>query len=138
MKIEEELFKKYKMKGLLLSDEQIVRKMDTALETGYSDMLPVALKKDGSFYSSSQVANSETFNDLQKYIHQLIHHAGIEITAGSVELNPYQYKQQIACTYCPFLSVCQFDTGLEENSFHRLKDMKEQEVLEKIAGKEEN
>lgn len=137
MKIEEELFKKYKMKGLLLSDEEIVRKMDKVLESGHSDMLPVALKKDGSFYSSSQVASGETFHDLQNYIHELIHHAGIEITTGSVKLNPYQYKQQTACTYCPFLSVCQFDTGLEENNFHRLKDMKEEEVLKKIAGKEE-
>lgn len=136
--IEHELFKKYKMEGLLLSDEGIVRMMDTDLETGQSVMLPAGLKKDGSFYSASRVADDETFNDLQKYMHELIQHAGIEITTGSVKLNPFQHKQQTACTYCPFLSVCQFDTGLEENNFHRLKDMKDTEILDKIAGKEES
>jgi len=53
-------------------------------------------------------------------------------------LNPYQRKQKIACTYCPFLSVCQFDTTLETNNFRRLSEMKEDEVLEKITKKEDD
>lgn len=136
--IDEEIFKKYKMQGLLLSDAGVVQMMDTSLSSGRSDILPVALKKDGSFYSNASVAGPETFNHLQSYIKRIIQEAGIEITSGKVELNPFQHKQQIACTYCPFLSVCQFDTGLEENNFHRLKDMKDDEILEKIVGKDES
>jgi len=136
--IEEEIFKKYKMQGLLLSNEEIVRMMDTALETGQSDMLPAGLKKDGSFYSASKVANDQTFNDLQKYMHELIEQAGIGITTGSVELNPFQHKEQTACTYCAFRSVCQFDPVLKENNFNRIKDMKDQDVLDKISKKEES
>ncbi|MCF3942050.1 helicase-exonuclease AddAB subunit AddB [Oceanobacillus alkalisoli] len=137
-KLEKELFKQFKMKGLLLQDESTVRSMDTALETGHSDMLPVALTKTGNFYKASKVATEDTFNDLQHYIHGLIEQAGIEITTGKVKLNPYQDQQMIACRFCPFLSVCQFDTGLEENEFRKLKQMSENEVLEKIAGEEEH
>lgn len=135
-KLEKELFKKFKMQGLVLADESVVRNMDTALSTGYSDMLPVAISRNGKFYRS-KVASRQEFGLLQQYIRELIEQAGIDITSGKVELNPYQYKQETACKYCPFLSVCQFDTGLDENNFHRLKQMKEEEVLEKIAGKEE-
>ncbi|MFD1607945.1 helicase-exonuclease AddAB subunit AddB [Oceanobacillus luteolus] len=136
-KLEKELFKKYKMQGLVLADESVVRNMDTALSSGYSDMLPLAISKNGSFYKTSKVASEDTFQQLQEYIHGLIEEAGIEITTGKVKLNPYQYKQETACTYCPFLSVCQFDTGLEENNFHRLKQMREEEVLKRISGEEE-
>lgn len=135
--LEKELFKKYKMQGLLLNDESVVRNMDTALDSGYSDVLPVAISKKGTFYKSSKVASGETFQLLQGYIHELIKQAGIEITTGKVKLNPYQYQQEMACTYCPFLSVCQFDTGLSENNFHRLKQMKEEEALDKMEKKEE-
>lgn len=135
--LERKIFKKFKMQGLVLADETVVRNMDTKLESGYSDMLPLALKKSGGFYSNSSVAPGETFRQLQSYVHHLIHQAGIAITTGRVELNPFQYKQNTACKYCPFRSVCQFDTGLEENNFHRLQPMKEREVLEKIGEEEE-
>src|SRR5699024_10620440 len=92
------------------------------------------LKASGGFYSNSSVAGPNTFEQLQNYIGKLIQNAGIEITNGDVTLNPFRHKQQIACTYCPFLSFCQFDSVLEENKFKRLKEMKDQEVLDKIAG----
>lgn len=137
-KLEEEIFKNYKMKGLLLSDEEVVRMMDTGLDSGRSNIIPAGLKKSGGFYNDSKVVNNDMFNDLKQYIHKLIEEAGINITTGSVKLNPFQYKKQTACTYCPFLSVCQFDPALEENNYHQLKDMKDAEVFEKMIREEED
>lgn len=135
--IEKELFKKYKMQGLLLSNEEIVKWMDTSLESGSSHVLPVGMKKNGGFYSHSKVADSEMFRGLQQHIHHLMMQAGIDMTSGGVHLNPFQHKQNIACTYCPFLSVCQFDPTLEENNYRKLTDMKDDEILEKLGHKEE-
>ncbi|GGJ92049.1 ATP-dependent helicase/deoxyribonuclease subunit B [Lentibacillus kapialis] len=134
--IEKELFKKYKMQGLLLSDEQIVKMMDTTLDSGRSQIIPAGVKKNGDFYSGSKVADHETFHSLQNHIHHLMTQAGIDMTSGGVHLNPYQYKQQVACTYCPFLSVCQFDPILEENNYRKLTDMKDDDILQKLHGKE--
>ncbi|HLS09266.1 helicase-exonuclease AddAB subunit AddB [Lentibacillus sp.] len=136
--IEKELFKKYKMQGLLLSDEQIVKLMDTSLESGRSQIIPAGVKKNGGFYSGSKIADNETFQSLQNHIHHLMMQAGIDMTSGGVHLNPYQHKQRIPCTYCPFLSVCQFDPSLEENNYRKLTDMKDDEVLEKLRRKEES
>ncbi|SFA81919.1 DNA helicase/exodeoxyribonuclease V, subunit B [Lentibacillus halodurans] len=130
--IEKELFKKYKMQGLLLSDEEIVKLMDTSLESGRSQIIPAGVKKNGGFYSGSRIADNETFGSLQQHIHHLMMQAGIDMTSGGVHLNPYQHKQQTACTYCPFRSVCQFDPILEENNYRKLTDMKDEEILEKL------
>ncbi|MFB4167120.1 helicase-exonuclease AddAB subunit AddB [Virgibacillus sp. JSM 102003] len=135
--IEKEIFKKYKMQGLLLSDEQIVKMMDTSLESGTSQVIPAGMKKNGDFYSSSKVADNETFSSLQQHIHHLMMQAGIDMTSGGVHLNPFQHKQNTACTYCPFLSVCQFDPILEENNYRKLTDLKDDEILERLRHKEE-
>ncbi len=131
--IEKELFKKYKMQGLLLSDEEIVKLMDTSIESGRSQIVPAGVKKNGGFYSGSKIADHDSFAGLQHHIHQLMSQAGLDITSGGVHLNPYQHQQRVPCTYCPFLSVCQFDPSLEENNYRKLTDMKDEEVLEKLA-----
>ncbi|HLR74610.1 MAG TPA: helicase-exonuclease AddAB subunit AddB [Virgibacillus sp.] len=130
--LNDELFKQYKMQGMLISDEQIVKLMDTSLESGTSDIIPAGVKKNGGFYSRSKVASSETFNALQEHIRQLMVKAGINMTSGVIDLNPFEHKQQNACTFCPFDAVCQFDPILEHNNFHKLKQMDENEILENI------
>uniref|UniRef100_UPI001C3005AE hypothetical protein n=1 Tax=Deinococcus sp. GbtcB9 TaxID=2824754 RepID=UPI001C3005AE len=53
--IEKELRKRFKMKGLITADADVAGLMDDELtkSAGHSQLIPVALKKDGSFYSSS-------------------------------------------------------------------------------------
>lgn len=130
--IANELFKQYKMQGLLLADTDVVKMMDTQLESGSSDVVPVGLKKNGGFYTYSKIASDENFADLQHHIRQLVYQAGIDLTSGDVKLNPYAYKQRTACTYCPFLSVCQFDPVLEENNYRKIQNMREEDVLAKL------
>ncbi|WP_077623098.1 helicase-exonuclease AddAB subunit AddB [Sediminibacillus massiliensis] len=131
--IEKEIFKKFKMQGLLVENEQIVKMMDTGLDSGMSQIVPAGLKKNGEFRKGSHTAETETFNQLQGYIRELMVQAGTDITSGGVHLNPYQQNQQVACTYCPFKSVCQFDSTLHENNYRRLKEMKDEDVLNEIT-----
>lgn len=132
-KLIEEIFKNYKMEGLLLSNEEIVRMMDTSLESGTSQIIPAGVKKNGGFYARSKVAGEETFSNLQTHINNLIVRAGINMTSGHVDLNPYEHKQQTACTFCPFHSVCQFDHTLKENNYRQFVHMKDDEILEKLS-----
>lgn len=120
--IEAELHKQFKMKGLVLADPDVVRMMDNQLDTGHSDMLPVALKKDGSFYSSAKVATAEQFMHLRQYVRTLMREIGTEITAGDVTIAPYWRRKRTACTYCSFKPVCQFDTLIEPGEYNVLRD----------------
>ncbi|WP_368654537.1 helicase-exonuclease AddAB subunit AddB [Ornithinibacillus sp. 4-3] len=131
-KIEEELFKQYKMKGLLISEADVVKEMDTTLDKGYSQIVPAAINAKGGFYSNASVANEQTFDGLRAHIHDLIIQAGIDITSGRIDLAPYEYKERNACTFCQFKSVCQFDPSLTENKFRTLKDKKDEEIIHEI------
>lgn len=134
--IGDEIMKKYKMQGLLLADEEVIKLMDTSLESGSSPIIPVGVKKKGGFYSYSKVANEQTFDILQAHIRNLIIQAGVDITNGGVHLNPFQYKTQTGNTWDPYLSVSQFDPSLDENNYRKLTHMSDEEVLEKIQKKE--
>ncbi|MFZ3578657.1 helicase-exonuclease AddAB subunit AddB [Virgibacillus sp. DJP39] len=134
--IEKEILKKYKMQGLLLSSEEIVKLMDRSLESGSSQIVPAGVKKNGGFNSHSKIADNETFSGLQSHVHQLMGQAGIDMTSGGVHLNPYQHKQKVACTFCSFKSVCQFDPILEENNYRKLPDMNDDDILAKLRKEE--
>ena len=108
-KVIDQLFKKYKMNGLLLSNKEIVQLMDSDLETGTSSIIPAGLKKDGDFHAYSKVTDFDTFSNLQTYIRSLIQQAGLDMTSGILQLNPYEFKEKSACTFCSFKSLCQFD-----------------------------
>ncbi|MUV36563.1 ATP-dependent helicase/deoxyribonuclease subunit B [Lentibacillus sp. JNUCC-1] len=133
----EEIFKQYKMQGMLLADESIVQMMDTSLSSGRSQIVPAGVRKNGGFYNDSKIADQGTFNALQAHIHQLMQTAGLDMTSGHVDLNPYLQKQHIPCTYCPFLSVCQFDTALEDNQYRKLKSMSDEDVMEELRRSKE-
>lgn len=136
--IETELFKDYKMRGLLLDQKEVISLMDEDLEVGFSPIIPAALKKDGEIRSGSKIAAGEDFTTLQNYVHQLIEQAGLNISSGEVSLNPYQDDQQTACTYCPFKSVCQFDPSLDENNFRQIKKLDDRTIIEQMKQREES
>ena len=135
-KIEQELFKKFKMDGLLTEDTNLIKHMDTTLDSGRSNIIPAGIGKTGQFYKGSRVTSEENLTKLQDYIYDLMKQAGLSISNGEVELNPYQKKQQTACTFCSFRSVCQFDPTLEENEYRRLQDLKDEDVIQRIGGNE--
>ena len=129
------ILKEYKMDGLIRADKDVVQLMDTSLESGWSDIVPFGINKDGSFRKHSKVADEETFDLLRDHIHQLIRQAGIEITSGEIALNPYENKEGNACRFCSFKSVCQFDPTLKENSFRKLPSLKEDDILKRLEEK---
>ena len=134
--IADKIFKQYKMNGLVTAEEEVARLMDTSIDSGRSDIVPIGLKKDGSFYSDSKIAAEGTFHLLQQHMHQLIEKAGIDITSGNVSLNPYEDSKGNACTFCAFKSVCQFDPTLTENNFRRLQPLKEDDIFARLRNRQ--
>ncbi|MBD1380626.1 helicase-exonuclease AddAB subunit AddB [Metabacillus arenae] len=130
--VEEEIFKKFKMKGLLLGDEEAVRLMDSSLDSGRSNIVSAGLKKDGSFRSDSAIASKEEFSLLRTHIRDVFKQIGTDITNGVVDIAPYKIKEKVPCTFCDFKSVCQFDQSLEENEYRVLKDEKGQDILNRL------
>ncbi|MBM7702643.1 helicase-exonuclease AddAB subunit AddB [Metabacillus iocasae] len=130
--IEDELFKRFKMKGLLLGDEETVRLMDQTLEVGHSKVVSAGLKKTGDFYSNSSIASEEEFTHLRNYVRKKIVGVGTDITNGAIDISPYKLKDKTPCTFCEYRSVCQFDESMDTNEYRQLKVEKEELILEKM------
>jgi len=130
----EELLKRFKMKGLLLADRDAVSLMDASLDKGHSSILPVAVKADGSFYSSASVATPEQWEDLLASVRRSIENIGTRITEGDVRIEPYRIQQETACTFCPFKPVCQFDETVEGSGYHLLGKPDKSQVWELLSG----
>lgn len=128
--LEEELMKKFKMNGLLLGEENIVRMMDQTLDTGDSQIIAAGIKKDGNLTKRSKVASREEFDVLRRYVRNHYVKTGNAITDGSVEISPYKMKDRTPCTFCTFKAVCQFDETMEANEYRSLKSHPKEEILQ--------
>jgi ATP-dependent helicase/nuclease subunit B len=131
--LREKIMKELKMNGLITSDKEIIQLMD-GQAAGKSDILPVAFNKDGSISRTSNVASREQFRRLSSYVREKIEIMGKEILEGKIEINPYLYENRTACDFCPYGSVCGFDTGVKGYRYRRLKKFQPEEVWEKLEG----
>lgn len=129
----EELLKRFKMKGLLMADRDVISKMDSSLDKGHSSILPVAVKSDGSFYSSASVATPDQWDSLLSSVRSNIVQIGTRITDGDVHIEPYRIQQETACILCSFKPVCQFDEAVEGNQYHTLGKPDKAQVWEMLS-----
>ena len=135
--LEKEIFKQFKMKGLLLDDQNVLQLMDDHLvigESSKSDIVSVNFLKSGDISKTSKVASEHDFQMLRKHVHHVYEKAGNEIMSGETMINPYKMKNRIPCTFCSYKSVCMFDQALEENDYRILQPKKANEVLQIIKG----
>ncbi|CAM4519682.1 ATP-dependent helicase/nuclease subunit B [Paenibacillus endophyticus] len=130
------LLKRFKMRGLVTADSNTVKLMDDELDTGYSELLPVALKRDGSFYSSSSVVTNEQWDVLRHSVRNTISRIGSAIQSGEVSIEPYRMGTKTPCQYCDYKAVCQFDTQFEGNEYKKLGKPSKEEIWQQLEGVE--
>ena len=134
---EKELLKQYKMQGIVAADHEAIQAMDNELESGRSPIIPVGLKKDGGFYSDSNVADEEQWQAVRRLVRRKIRQIGEDIVRGRVEIMPYRKGKRSPCSDCVYRPVCQFDTLLEENGYRFLHDWDRDELWQMIMEQKE-
>jgi ATP-dependent helicase/nuclease subunit B len=130
--IEELLLKQFKMKGLLSSNEEVIAASDTSIESGWSNIAPVRLSKDGKPAGGSRTLAPDDYGLLRQYIRSHMQNLGQRMADGDISLTPYKKKQQIPCTYCSYKSFCQFDPSLDTNNYRTLPEKSAEEVIDAI------
>ena len=131
--IENEIRKKFKMQGLILADINVVKMMDTKLESGQSNIVPAYIGANGdlSDKKTSGVSRKQ-FNYLQKYMNVIIKQIAEEILSGNINIYPYYKKKKTPCEYCEYRAICGFNTGMPNNKYNYISEMGKEEVLEMI------
>lgn len=130
--IEEQLFKQFKMKGLVLNDREALSLMDDEITEKNSDIVPAGFRKDGKPTKNSKVATREDFDVIRSHIRHMTRTIGTKLTSGIVDISPYRLKKETPCTFCEYRSLCQFDQSLAENQFRSLKVEQAEDVLLKM------
>ena len=133
-KIEEEIRKQFKMKGLILADVNIAKKMDKKLEKGSSNIIPAYIDKDGNLFDKPSTLTRSQFESLQKYANKLIKQIGNEILSGDIKIKPYYKLKQgkTPCEYCKYKSICNFNTGICKKDYNYIGNMDKEYIFESI------
>ncbi|NLB53876.1 MAG: helicase-exonuclease AddAB subunit AddB [Syntrophomonadaceae bacterium] len=129
--IEREIFKKMKMTGLAIKDVDVIRQMDRDI-AGYSEILPVQITRDGQVSERSNALTEEEFTALISYINRQVQVISEAILSGNTKIAPANYKGTVACRYCKYRSVCQFDVLFDNNRYRFVKKLDKEDVLRKI------
>ncbi len=96
---------KFKLSGLLVSDEEILKAMDSGIGAS-SDILPARIQSTGV---KGSVATGTQFEVLDAYVKKTVNRLLSTLSEGNVEISPYKKGDMSACTYCKFAAFCAHD-----------------------------
>ncbi len=136
-KIESELRKALKMRGITLKDVEVVRAIDREIVKD-SEVLPVTLKSDGDFSKNSSVLSEDEWHVILNYVEAKVAGLSEQILSGRVSIEPYKKNNNDnACTYCNYKAICQFDMLFEGNQYKYLQKYNMEQVLQLMEKSEE-
>ena len=133
-KLEDEIRKQFKMKGLVLADVNVVKKMDKTLEKGNSNIIPAYIDKDGNLSNRASTITREQFEKLQNYTNKIVKQIGNEILSGNIEIKPYYELKngKTPCEYCKYKAICNFNTGICKKEYNYIGDESKDFILDYI------
>ncbi len=131
--IEDKIRKKFKMQGLILADVDVVKMMDSNLDTGASDIVPAYIGKEGTLSNSrSSGVSRKQFEYLQKYTNKIITQISNEILHGNIDINPYYNtkNKNTPCEYCAYKSICNFSSNDCGSGYNYINNLEKETILE--------
>lgn len=114
-KQEDDKIDKYKLSGVILHNEALIKSMDTKLETeNKSDIINVVIKKDGDFHSSSlnKMLSHQEYEAIKQYAIDMLIKTNENIKSGNYQPSPLGAEM---CKYCDYSSICNYN--LTENGY---------------------
>ena len=130
--IEAQIRKKFKMKGLILTDVKVIKMQDKTLTSGASKIIPAGITTKGVIdkrYTNG--VDKEQFKILQKYIYKTIREISKEILNGKIDLKPSNNRGVTPCTFCSYKSICGFDTK-NNNTYNYIEHRSNDDVICKM------
>jgi ATP-dependent helicase/nuclease subunit B len=100
--------KNWKMSGLLLEDEEVLRGMEADVAGVF---IPAKLKKDGTLDGRSSLASLARMGKLAEAVKEQIIAMGEALHGGQIAAKPVEDVVYPACTYCDYRAVCGFEEG---------------------------
>jgi ATP-dependent helicase/nuclease subunit B len=143
--VEESILKELKMNGVVNSNTEVIKHLDNSfggdgqeIRAGVkSDVIPVETGKDGYPTKRSNVAELSQLTALEGLVTEHVTKLGKNILDGIADIKPYQMGKKNACEYCPYGSICGFDTRIPGNNYRNLRALSKDEVWKEIMNQNE-
>jgi ATP-dependent helicase/nuclease subunit B len=121
-KVKAELKKNFKLDGVVLNQPSVVESIAGEF-SGFSQIIPVRKNKDGKVSGTTEdkLLSEEEFVNLQREVEKKIEELCQELATGSIHIRPKKLKDETACRYCSYKSVCFFDLSFEGCSYEVIK-----------------
>ena len=135
--LQDEIMKELKLKGLILMDAKIIRGMDKDM-AGVSLVIPAKVSKGEVSLTENQdmAVTPEQFDILRDYVSRAVKDTCLRLLQGDISITPVKDKDQTACKWCPYRSICQFDTSLKGFDYKNIRNIKGGEAWALIADPE--
>ncbi|MBN2841899.1 MAG: PD-(D/E)XK nuclease family protein, partial [Sedimentisphaerales bacterium] len=104
-----------KYNGLVNSDYAL--NLETNLESGsqfYSGLKKPKSGDNAGIIAGPNCVSDETIKAVMSYSRNILTDIANNIITGKIEILPYRYKMETACTNCPYDQVCRFDQSLDQ------------------------
>jgi ATP-dependent helicase/nuclease subunit B len=98
------MLKSVKLDGAVLDNVSVITGMDENI-SGFSDIIPVRRKKDGTF-SGGTLLTDEEFDELIDINDSNLESLAENLVSGCVHIDPKSGKSVSACRYCGYNSIC--------------------------------
>ncbi|MBQ5709671.1 MAG: PD-(D/E)XK nuclease family protein, partial [Anaerotignum sp.] len=137
--IEQTLYEKMKMSGLLLQEDILIESIDHNLKkdgaedfSGSSAVVPVGFTKKGDFSSTSNVASEKQYEAILQFVTDRTKEIGQAMKAGIITPLPFRDKDRSPCSYCSYRSICRHDYE-DKPKFRKLKKISKADFWAEIA-----
>ena len=123
--------KELKMKGYLIKDEAVIRRLDTSVD-GYSSYVNVYLK-NGKFRAGADgVKDAETWDIMLRHTLKKLKEIGMAISRGAIDIAPMWHQGRGACLWCPYQSLCRFDSSSSVCRWRVLPSLRDEQAIERM------
>lgn len=134
--VKELVLKELKLDGLMLKDIDVVKSMDTDIESeGYSLIIPAKINKDGNLAKNKALITEEQFELIRKYVNKKVMELSEMMLSGNINIEPCKEGDRTFCDYCSYSHICQFDLSVENNNYKNIKKEKEEVLWNKMKDK---
>lgn len=131
---EDEIFKELSLRGYVLEDIKIIENIDNEIkDIKSSNVIPVALKTDGSLTKTSKVLNEDEYKLILDKVDSIAEELSNEILKGKININPYRKDMnKTPCSYCNYRTVCQFDSSIDGNNYRYIKKESKDNIISNL------
>ena len=118
--IEKDLMKTYRMDGIMVDDDSVIKgiagdlfdESGEPISSATSNVVKLKRKKDGGLDTNSRkrLLTEEEFGELQNTVDMITTKICKDISSGKIDLRPMKSGKKTPCDFCGYKSICRFDT----------------------------